>query len=137
MNQWDEGFRDAFSSFVRESGRWRDFQPETLLARWATFVADCEDGYPSDAEDYFNDLTSRDSLSRALGSTELQRFPDLVLLGREVEKVDSAFRVLLIPDAFPRIPAELWWSRGVVKFARKCLVEELWRDFQLELELVE
>lgn len=137
MTQGTENFRDAFSSFVRESGRWRDVEPEALLSRWSTFVEGCEQGYRGDAEDYFNDLTSRDSLARALDSAELQSFPELVLLRGEVEAVDSRFRALLMPDAFPRVPEESWWARGVVKFARRRLVEDLRREYRLEVALIE
>lgn len=137
MTHGTENFRDAFSSFVRESGRWRDVEPEALLSRWRTFVEECEQGYRGDAEDYFNDLTSRDSLARAMDSAELQSFPELVPLRAEVEAVDSRFRALLIPDAFPRIPEESWWARGVVKFARRRLVDDLRREYRLETELFE
>ncbi|MGA5703847.1 hypothetical protein [Peterkaempfera bronchialis] len=137
MNQDTGNFRDAFSSFVRESGRWRDVEPEALLSRWSRFVESCEQGYRGDAEDYFNDLTSRDSLARALDSAELQSFPELVLLRAEVEAVDARFRTLLMPDAFPRISEESWWARGVVKSARRRLVEDLRREYRLEVALVE
>ena len=107
------------------------------MSRWSTFVEDCEQGYWSDAEDYFNDLTSRDSLASALEAAELQRFSDLVLLRREVEAVDSRFRALLMPDVFPRIPEEAWWARGIVRFAKRRLVEDLRREFRLEVALVD
>lgn len=137
MTNDNENFRDAFSRFIRESGRWRDIDPEALLTHWSTFVEDCEQGYRGDAEDYFNDLTSRDSLARALDSAELQSFPDIMLLRAEVEAVDSRFRALLMPDAFPRIPAKFWWARGVVKFARRRLVEDLMCEYCLEVEMLE
>lgn len=107
------------------------------MSRWSTFVEGCEQSYQGDAEDYFNDLTSRDSLARALNSAELQSFPELVPLRAEVEAVDSRFRALLMPDAFPGVPEEFWWARGVVKFARRRLVEDLRREYRLEVALVE
>jgi hypothetical protein len=137
MTQDTGDFRDAFSNFVRESGRWRDVAPEALLSRWRGFVESCEQGYRDDAEDYFNDLTSRDSLARALDAAELQRFPELALLRAEVESVDARFRALLMPDAFPRISEESWWARGVVKFARRRLVEDLRGEYHLEVALLE
>ncbi|MFJ6849651.1 hypothetical protein ACIQM3_03775 [Streptomyces sp. NPDC091271] len=133
MTQGDSGFRDEFSRFVAASGRWRDTEPEALLARWSTFVDQCEQGYRGDAEDYFNDLTSRNSLERALVAGELQKFPELADLRVEVEAVDERFRALLTPDAFPRIPAETWWARGVVKAGRKRLVEDLRREYGVEV----
>jgi hypothetical protein len=133
----DENFREAFSNFVRESGRWRDVEPEALLSRWRMFVEECEQGYRGDAEDYFNDLASRDSLARVMDSVEMQSFPEFAFLRVEVEALDSRFRALLIPDAFPRIPEESWWARGVVKFARRRLVECLRREYRLEAELCE
>lgn len=133
MTQNGEEFRGAFSRFIRESGRWRDVEPEALLSRWRTFVGECEEGYQRDAEDYFNDLTSRDSLAEALDSVELQAFSHLGLLRREVEAVDSRFRALLMPNAFPRIPEEFWWARGIVRFAGRRLVEDLRRQYRLEV----
>ncbi|WP_081715514.1 hypothetical protein [Actinoalloteichus caeruleus] len=137
MTHDTENFHDAFSSFVRKSGRWRDVEPEALFSQWRTFVEECEQGYRGDAEDYFNDLTSRDCLANALNSAELQKFPELALLSAEVEAVDSRFRALLFPDAFPRMPEEVWWARGVVKFAGRRLVEDLRREYRVEPELVE
>ncbi|MEU1020809.1 hypothetical protein ABZ366_01610 [Streptomyces sp. NPDC005904] len=137
MTQGAGGFRDAFSEFVRESGRWRDVEPEALLSRWCGFVESCEQGYRYDAEDYFNDLTSRDSLARALDAAELQRFPELARLRAEVEAADARFRALLMPDAFPRISEESWWARGMVRFARRRLVEDLRREYLLEVTLIE
>lgn len=132
-----ENFRDAFSDFVKESGRWRDVEPEALMSRWRTFIVECEQGYRGDAEYYLNDLTSRDSLARAMDSPRLQRFPELALLRAEVEAADLGFRAILIPDAFPGISEESWWARGVVKFARMRLVEDLRSEYRLEVELFE
>ncbi|MFJ4838635.1 hypothetical protein [Streptomyces sp. NPDC088746] len=133
MTQGDSGFRDEFSRFVAASGRWRDTEPEALLARWSTFVDQCEQGYRGDAEDYFNDLTSRNSLERALVAGELQKFPELADLRVEVEAIDERFRALLTPDVFPRIPVETWWARGVVKAGSKRLVEDLRREYGVEV----
>ncbi|MFH8755583.1 hypothetical protein [Streptomyces atroolivaceus] len=133
MTQGDSGFRDEFSRFVAASGRWRDTEPEALLARWSTFVDQCEQGYRGDAEDYFNDLTSRNSLERALAAEELQQFPELAGLRLEVEAVDERFRALITPDAFPGIPEETWWARGLVRAGRKRLVEDLRREYGVEV----
>ncbi|MCX5410411.1 hypothetical protein [Streptomyces sp. NBC_00059] len=132
MTQGDR-FRDEFSRFVAASGRWRDTGPEALLGRWSTFVDQCEQGYRGDAEDYFNDLTSRNSLERALASDELQKFPELAVLRAEVEALDERFRALLLPDVFPRIPEETWWARGLVRAGRKRLVDDLRREYGVEV----
>lgn len=121
-------FEEEFSSFIRASGRWRDTTPEALLGRWARFIDDCEQGYPHDAEDYFNDLTSRDSLEDAPTSEELQAFPEMQQLRARVEEIDSRLRPLLMTDVFPRIPDECWWARGIVKFGRKRFVDEVRRE---------
>lgn len=133
MTQGGGSFREEFSSFVRAAGRWRDTYPESLLARWSTFVENCEQGYQGDAEDYFNDLTARDSLERVTIAVELQKFPELSQLCTEVEALDSRFRALLIPDVFPGISKEFWWARGVVKFGRKRLVDDLRREYHVEV----
>jgi hypothetical protein len=130
-------FEEEFSSFIRASGRWRDTAPEALLGRWSRFVEDCEQGYPHDAEDYFNDLTSRDSLELALTSVELQQFPEMSQLRARVEEIDSRFRALLIPEAFPGIPDKFWWARGMVKAGRKRLVEDVRREYRINLIEVE
>ncbi|MFF1821362.1 hypothetical protein ACFVWG_28935 [Kribbella sp. NPDC058245] len=137
MNRADDEFGEEFSTFIRASGRWRDTMPEALLERWVRFVDDCEHGYPLGAEDYFNDLTSRDALERALNSPQLQRFPELSQLRKNVERVDSRFRALLIPDVFPGIPGVSWWARGMVKAARKRLVEDVRRDYRVSLNEIE
>ncbi|RSN64176.1 hypothetical protein DMH12_03925 [Streptomyces sp. WAC 04229] len=137
MTHPDSGFRVAFSDFLRESGRWRDVEPEVLLARWVRFVESCEHGYRSDAQDYFNDLTSRDSLERAMGAVELQKFPELSQLRAKVEAVDVRFRSMLLPDAFPRIDEKFWWARGVVRYGRKRLVEDMRREYRLEIAEIE
>ncbi|MEU9358013.1 hypothetical protein AB0D35_07840 [Streptomyces sp. NPDC048301] len=130
-------FEEEFSSFIRASGRWRDTAPEALLGRWSRFVDDCEQGYPRDAEDYFNDLTSRDALERAMASVELREFPQMSQLCARVEEIDSRFRALLIPEAFPGVPGEFWWARGMVKIGRKRLVEGVRREYCIDLIEVE
>ncbi|MFJ4340948.1 hypothetical protein [Streptomyces sp. NPDC088915] len=137
MNQRTANFQEAFSSFIEASGRWRDTTPEALLGRWSKFVDDCERGYPHDVEDYFNDLTSRDSLERALNSVELQVFPEMSQLRARVKGVDSRFRALLIPDAFPGVPEEFWWARGMVNSGRKRFVEDVRREYRLNLIEIE
>lgn len=129
-------FQEAFSRLVRGSGRWRDIEPDALLSRWREFVGVCEEGYGGDAEDYFNDLTTRDSLEQALNSAELQRFSELALVHGQVLELDSRFRAILIPDVFPGLPETSWWARGVVKFARSRLVNDLRREYHVEVALV-
>jgi hypothetical protein len=134
----DGEFREAFSNFARSRGGRRNNSPEELLAVWTRFIEDCEAGYSGGAdEDYFNDLTSRDLLAEALDAEELQQFPQLVTLRAAVEEADRRFRAILRPDAFPSIPEEAWWARGVVRFAKKQLVEELRGHYGVEVELVE
>jgi hypothetical protein len=126
-------FVDSFSNFIRRSGRWRDVEPEALLSRWRAFVESCEQGYQGDVEDYFNDLTARDSLEEAFRAPELAEFSELVPIRTEVEKLDSRFRELLILDAFPGISEESWWARGVVRFARRRLVEGLRQEYRISV----
>lgn len=130
-------FHDEFSKYTSATGRWRDIGPGELLARWVTFVNECERGYPRDAEDYFNDLTARDSLERARVAAELQKFPEFGPYWAAVEAADSKFRPLLLPDGFPKISRDSWWARGVVKTAGKRLVEDLRRDYNVEIAEVE
>ncbi|MFE4621870.1 hypothetical protein [Streptomyces mirabilis] len=137
MTRENTNFEEEFSSFIRASGRWRDTAPEALLGRWSRFVDDCEQGYPRDAEDYFNDLTSRDSLERALASVELQEFSEMSQLRARVEEIDSRFRALLIPEVFPGIPDKFWWARGMVKAGGKRLVEDVRREYRIDLIEVE
>ncbi|MFJ4010221.1 hypothetical protein [Streptomyces sp. NPDC090026] len=137
MTHSDSGFRVAFSDFLRKSGRWRDVEPEALLARWVSFVESCEHGYRSDAQDYFNDLTSRDSLERAMSAAELQGFPELSQLRAKVEAVDMRFRSMLLPDSFPGIDEKSWWARGMVRYGRKHLVEDMRREYRLEIAEIE
>jgi hypothetical protein len=129
-------FQEAFSRFVRRSGRWRDIEPDALLSRWRDFVGSCEEGYGGDVEDYFNDLTTRDSLEQALNSAELQRFSELALVHEQVLELDSRFGAILIPDVFPGLPEASWWARGVVRFARPRLVNDLRREYHVEVALV-
>ncbi len=107
------------------------------MGRWLRFVDDCEQGYPHDVEDYFNDLTSRDSLERALTSVELQAFPEMSQLRASVQAIDSRFRALLIPDVFPRIPEEFWWARGMIKGGRRRFVEDVRREYHIDLIEIE
>lgn len=137
MIERQEGFEEEFSRLVRARGRWRDYSPEPLLGRWRTFVEECEQGYRHDSEDYFNDLTARDSLEFALNCKDLSRFPEMDQLRREVDRLDSRFRAVLIPDAFPRIPDEQWWGRGLVKWGSSRFVEEIRRIYGVTLDVSE
>ncbi|RBQ20503.1 hypothetical protein DP939_09390 [Spongiactinospora rosea] len=100
------------------------------MALWAAFVEQCEQGYSGEAEDYFNDLTARADLEKAMTDARLQKFPELAQLRAVVATLDERFRALLLPDAFPR--TQHWWARGVVRSAKRRLVEELRRDFHIE-----
>jgi hypothetical protein len=130
-------FEEVFSNFIKNSGRWRDVTPEALLGRWSKFVDDCERGYPRDAEDYFNDLTSRDGLERALASVELQEFPEMAQLRASVAEIDSRFRAILVPDVFPGIAEEFWWARGMVRGGSRRFVEDVRRGYRISLVEIE
>lgn len=132
----DAEFRDAFSDFLKKSGRWRDAEPEELLCRWSEFVDSCERGYRNDAQDYFDELTARDSLERAMSEAELQRFFELAELSARVEVVDARFRALLLPNAFPRIDGRFWWARGVVRYGGRRLVEDLREQYDVDIAQV-
>jgi hypothetical protein len=121
----NRSFETAFAEFTVASGRWRDTTPSELLARWSKLVSECEAGYLGDAEDYFNDLTSRDAIERAVRNEDLCRYDEMVAFKEQVARIDERFRALLEPDAFPRIPAEDWWARGVVRSAGPRLVRDL------------
>lgn len=136
----DSEFSEEFSRLVRESGRWQDTRPDEMLMRWEQFVDECERGYSNDSVDYGNDLTVRDGLERAFGYPELQRFPELDELRGKVERIDKRFRILLIPDVFPRIPESEWWSRGVIRYGKKRFVDHFSQNYQsiaINLEIVE
>lgn len=96
-----------------------------LLARWEKFVAECERGYSSDAEDYFNDLTSRDAIERALRDEGLSQHPEMAVFRQQVIRIDLRFQALLRPNAFPRFSEEDWWARGIVRRAGHRLVNDL------------
>ncbi|MEV1117767.1 hypothetical protein AB0I91_22075 [Actinosynnema sp. NPDC049800] len=137
MNSGVAAFDEEFSSFVKASGRWRDTAPDALLGRWSRFVDECVRGYPHDAEDYFNDLTSRDALERALASVELQIHPEMSRLRARVERIDSRFRALLTADVFPGIPKEFWWARGMVNGGSRRFVESVRRGYGIDLIEIE
>ncbi|MDP9642098.1 hypothetical protein J2S53_002043 [Actinopolyspora lacussalsi] len=130
-------FHDLFVEVIRSSGRWRDLDPEALLGRWDRFVADCEKGYPYDMEDYSNDRTSRSSIEVALNTPELQGYSGMVVFRTRVEIIDARFRPLLIPGVFPKIEEKAWWARGMVRYARRKLVSEVWESFGIEIAEVE
>lgn len=130
------GFAQAFAQFMRNTGRWRDCEPDALLKRWSEFVASCVRGYEGDAEDYFNDLTARDGLERALREPTLARFPELDDLRRAVVETDEKFRGILRPDAFPKVSTDQWWSRGIVRYAGPRLVADLSQNYGIDIDLV-
>ncbi|PRW64740.1 hypothetical protein CEP50_02560 [Actinopolyspora mortivallis] len=88
-------------------------------------------------EDHFDDLTSRDSIERALNDPELQDFSDMVVFRTRVEILDARLRPLLIPDVFPKIEERAWWARGLVRYARRKLVSELWDILGIEITEIE
>lgn len=121
----NRAFRVVFAEFIVASGRWRDAAPEELLARWGKFVTECEYGYTGDVEGYFNDLTSRDAIERAMRDEDLSRYPEMGDFKEQVARIDARFRSLPRPDAFPRLPAKDWWVRGIVRGAGQRLADEL------------
>ena len=72
-----------------------------------------------------------------MASVELQEFPEMSQLRARMEEIDSRFRALLIPEVFPGIPSEFWWARGMVKTGRKRLVEDVRREYRIDLIEVE
>ncbi|NJC86298.1 hypothetical protein [Planosporangium mesophilum] len=125
-----------FAQFMRDTGRWRDCEPEALLARWSIFVESCIRSYEGDAEDYFNDLTARDGLERALREPILARFPELDDLRRAVLEIDAKFRKILRPDVFLGASGQEWWNRGIVSYAGVRLVEELGQTYGANIDRV-
>ncbi|SFE57402.1 hypothetical protein SAMN04487819_1175 [Actinopolyspora alba] len=107
------------------------------MGKWEQFVADCERGYPYDREDYFNDRTFRGSIEDVLNAPVLQDFSEMVVFRTRVEIIDARFRPLLIPDVFPKFGEEEWWLRGLVRYARRKLVSEVWESFGVEIAEVE
>src|SRR5215211_2190422 len=109
MNLNDAEFVEAFSQFVRRGGRWRNYEPSALVGQWSDFVASCVEGFQGEAaEDYFNELTSRGELEKAINAPELAYFPQMDLVRRAVSAADERFRAILLPDAFPKFPESKW-----------------------------
>ncbi|NOL45656.1 hypothetical protein HPO96_35980 [Kribbella sandramycini] len=90
-------------------------------------------GYRGSASDYFNELTSRDSIEAALQSEQLSGYAEMADLEEQVAQIDARFRVLLRPDAFPRMAVEDWWTRGIVRFAGPKLVRELKQTYRVTI----
>lgn len=121
----NRAFRVVFTEFIVVSGRWRDTAPEELLARWNKLVTECENCYVGDVEEYFNDLTSRDAIERAMRDEDLSRYPEMADFKEHVARIDARFHSLLRSDAFPRLPVKDWWARGIVRSAGQRLADEL------------
>jgi hypothetical protein len=129
-------FVDAFSQFTRESGRWRNTDPDSLVAQWADFVENCEKGYPGEAEDYFNDLTARDALERALVEPSLAAFAEMAALRRKVYLIDQRLRAVLRPHVFEKFSEKEWWNAGFVYRAGPRLVEDMRQSYGIDIEVV-
>lgn len=138
MNLDDTEFVEAFSQFVKRHGRWRNYEPSALIGQWADLVDSCVEGFQGNAaEDYFNTLTSRGELERAMNAEELTRFPQMGLVRKAVLAVDERFRAILRPDAFPRFPESEWWLRGVVRYAGPQLAEDLRREYGIIVDVLQ
>ncbi|GAB3559459.1 hypothetical protein GCM10027444_42230 [Actinopolyspora lacussalsi] len=61
----------------------------------------------------------------------------MVVFRTRVEIIDARFRPLLIPGVFPKIEEKAWWARGMVRYARRKLVSEVWESFGIEIAEVE
>jgi hypothetical protein len=118
-------YEQAFGDFVRAAGRWRDVSPEQLVSRWRRFVEECLAGYPGRAEDYFNDLTARGALARAMGDPFLNRFQEMAELKQEVAEIDVLLQPQMRPDVFTRFADDRWWERGVIRSVGHRLVVDL------------
>lgn len=134
MTTDDASFAQVFAQLMRDTGRWRECEPDALLARWSVFVESCIRGYEGDAEDYFNDLTARDGLERALREPTFARFSELGDLRQAVLEIDARFREILRPDAFPGASEQEWWNRGIVSFAGARLAEELSQTYGVDID---
>ncbi|GIF24522.1 class 3 adenylate cyclase [Actinoplanes tereljensis] len=129
-------FEEAFTDFVRSTGRWRDCGPESLTRRWADFVDECVRGYDRDGGDYFNDLTARDALEKALRNPGLAGFDEMRSLAAAVAMADEEFKAELRPNAFLNFPESEWWVRGIVRRAGPRLAEYLRRNFNIEIDAI-
>ena len=137
MNLNDAAFVEAFSQFVKRCGRWRNYEPRALVGQWSDLVASCVRGFQGNAvEDYFNGLTARGDLEKAMNAPELAHFPQMDLVRRAVLAADEELRAILIPDAFPKFPESEWWLRGVVRYAGPQLAEDLRRDYGIVIDVV-
>jgi hypothetical protein len=133
MQELSDDFIAAFSEKVHGWGRRRDYDPTSVLNDWARFVESCVRGYREQREYYVDELTTRDSIERAMNEPSLWKFPEMRDFTEAVLAIDARFRPLLLPDAFPRFPPEEWWARGVVKYAGPRLVSDLRTAYGVEI----
>lgn len=106
-----------------------------LLARWETFVEECEKGYFDLIEEYRNDLTTRDLIEMIFDAVE-----DTSLINKlkvVVNSLDQRFLVLLVdrdkciwgkPNEPKYAEKKYWWYWGIVKNAKGDLLRILQGD---------
>jgi hypothetical protein len=92
--------------------------PTSLIAGWEFVVESCEEGYGDMLDEYFFDLTVRDTIEHVLHDGPLQECPQMAWVREQVAALDVRFRALLQEDVVvPRWSDRPWWARHPLKYA--------------------
>ncbi|MFF7153644.1 hypothetical protein [Streptomyces sp. NPDC008139] len=129
IQRFDECFSEVFS---RQG--WRiPMLPGEAEARWSSFVKDCVDGYPWDVEDYFNDLSLRSALAKALPELESAGHGHARELGKSIAESDEILKAVLVRDSFPGFSEGDWWLRRTPIYAARRFCAEFHESHGVEI----
>ena len=127
-------FLEAFDDFVRRSGWKLRASPWGYVESWENFVAECQEGYDWEYDEYLNDAFSRTLLERLFQDQEMARFePILSAMKQRVLEADTALRSSFLPNVNIGGEASPWWARGVLARGGQNYTEDIKSGFGIEI----
>lgn len=114
---WDlvdqKEYVEAFRSLQRAAGRRRVLDPDVAVRAWQSQVRSCEEGYDMGIDEYFNEMSVRRLLERAMNDERLAGFPETSSLRDQVSAADDQLRATFLEGQLIGDDGSPWWERGV------------------------
>ncbi|MFF5054062.1 hypothetical protein ACFY1S_12855 [Micromonospora sp. NPDC000663] len=126
--------REFVERFAEVTGGRR---PTGYVEGWEQFVGFCEEGYHDNLDEYWFDLSIRDSIERLLTDERLFGFPQMGWVRERIEAADERFRAVLSEQPMPGRSERSWWEAYLPAWAGSEFATELRDTYGVHVEVRE
>lgn len=90
------------------------YRVEDLIGGWRDFVDECETGYAWTLFEYWEDLSFRTDIQKALELEELKKYEEYQHLESQILATDSLFKEISYLDNRVDIDDQYWWQKRLL-----------------------